>query len=208
MNWSENDSFRWLRYIPDDAVRDAFVRCCTEVSAHTVMDDDMLSRIALESRENGEALTAFRGICFLDADTVYKLSRYTWEPELRQLALNKLERLPELGLNALTHRAPLEIESDPLRRLLRAGAEQPRLLYDLARGEEAAHRFIYKDSIPPTWHRVAAACQSALRDPAWLRELAGMAGRWGSRPLSMARTRWMRVKYCCLPAINASCGQR
>lgn len=127
-------------------------------------DDAVLKRIVLEERENGAAVRIFQEIRHHDAPTLRKLSHYTWNPRLRQFALNKLEHITDTTpvspgrqhiqtaeavvsfagylekCNAEKRRYDWKTDS-LLDCLLYAGADEQKFLYDFACGPKSAPKY-------------------------------------------------------------------
>lgn len=172
-------------------------------AAYCSPDDAVLKRIALEERENGAAICVFRRIRHHDAATLRKFSRYSWNPRLRQMALNKLEHfqddepiLPENqhkpyvkeGVSFARYLADCnaaklryDANSVSLREcLLSSGADEQELLFGYARGGTFAPKYFDgKESLPDEGMRVLAASNPNLTNTQHLLALTLLGGAVG-----------------------------
>lgn len=163
-------------------------------------DEAVLKRIVLEERENGAAVRIFQKIRHHDAPTLRKLSRYTWNPRLRQMAINKLEHITDAksappekqyipptkeGVSFAGYLAKCNAEKhrydwktgDLLDCLLYAGANEQKLLHDFARGGKFAPKYYDgTEASPDEWQRVLAVCNPNLTNPALLKALTLLGG--------------------------------
>ena len=203
-----HDAREWMRHIHSRSVVNFFALYGPtpqfRFSAISCAPDDaVLKRIVLEERENGAAVRVFQEIRRHDAPTLLKLSRYTWNPRLRQLALNKLEHITDAppvshekryippikeGVSFAGYLAKCNAEkrrydanSDGLIDcLLYAEADEQKLLYDFARGGKFAPKYYDgTEASPDEEHRVLAVCNPNLTDPALLKHLTLLGGPVG-----------------------------
>ena len=168
-----------------------------------VTNDAVLKRIALEERENGSAIRAFRRIRRHDTETLLKLSRYTWNPRLRQMALNKLEHASDAETApAVTREPPPQKENASFARylddcaagkrrydasaeklrdcLLHAGADEQELLFGYAQGGPFAPKnYDGTEASAGGETRVFAVCNPNLSDPEFLKTLTLLGGAVG-----------------------------
>ncbi len=201
-------AYEWMRHIHSKSVVNFFALYGStpqfRFSAISCAPDNaVLKRIVLEERENGAAVRIFQRIRYYDAPTLRKLSRYTWNPRLRQLVLNKLEHTTDAkpappenqyilptkeGVSFAGYLAKCNAEKrrydsktwELIDCLLYAGANEQKLLYDFARGRKFAPKYYDgTDASPYAWLHVMAACNQSLTDPALLKNLTLLGGPVG-----------------------------